>query len=832
MTPYECGLSRRTLLRATGLAAAGGALGVGTGIAGADSGIDRRFSNLRVREAAKVWDRGYRGRPDRTLGLTDTGVDARHPDLGPWNGVVTLIESGEVTLTTRAEVESRATETIGDAPGASGSLQPGTTVEDSQQVAETFTIPDGADFIDASLSWTPADGDTNSLSFRLDLKRDGEWFRTAHAHGETPIEFAEVDVEPGLEARYVVEHYVVSRPTDYQIDGEFGTYVEDVETLDESVVFEDVDPAAPSTAATPKTVGWYTDGSYGGFTRPLDGNGHGTHVSSIMTGSGRASAIDPDSFVSDDPQATVPAGDSYQYEIDADPGEGLYVAAYGDNIAVSIVDPDGVELAASGTPSGLFDATIAEARIGTPGPHVCRVGPSTGGVSRLESVGAGRLLEHGDIPGDRTDGDTLGVHSGVAPDMGLFGMQGLGLPTELMVGGNAEGSSVAQQLSEAFNLRSVNMSWSYVVPNSEGLLTPPYGALGDELGNADYMRRAIREMAESGVLAVAAASNSFTPAQSSVPALAHEAISVVATTPRDGTTEYTSGGTPVVDADGEADPYLKPDVTAPGGTLVNGHVAAESGSPNPRVRDRTPLGYTGKAGTSMASPYVNGLLGLLSQAMEEDAPGPIRLSEPAEAGYDDAMRLKQVVLATATETAFTAAPFHRGNQPTYDFGGPDIHEGYGRVNPDAAVDAVTRNLHDAPAEEVPIGLDVPDDSRAVAGYVRLKQGSFDVTLELNGIEGSAVPVDVQPHIDLYVYDAERPATGGEPNIVERAPGADLLPEVNVSVALEDSDIYFVVAKLVNVPGHVNGDDVRAIVSLNAEIAGNCRRRANGPDTDC
>lgn len=114
MTDNDSGFSRRTFMKTAGLAATASALGVGTGVAGADSGIDRQFSNLRVREAAKVWDRGYRGRPDRTIGLTDTGVDARHPDLGPWNGVVTFIEGGEVKLTTQAEVESRTTATLED----------------------------------------------------------------------------------------------------------------------------------------------------------------------------------------------------------------------------------------------------------------------------------------------------------------------------------------------------------------------------------------------------------------------------------------------------------------------------------------------------------------------------------------------------------------------------------------------------------------------------------------------------------------------------------------------------------------------------------------------
>jgi len=43
---------------------------------------------IRVREAEKAWERGYRGRADRALALTDSGAEGRHPELGPWNGVL------------------------------------------------------------------------------------------------------------------------------------------------------------------------------------------------------------------------------------------------------------------------------------------------------------------------------------------------------------------------------------------------------------------------------------------------------------------------------------------------------------------------------------------------------------------------------------------------------------------------------------------------------------------------------------------------------------------------------------------------------------------------
>lgn len=61
----------------------------------------RELLNPRVRNATHAWERGYRGRADRTLLSTDTGVDGRHGDLGPWTGV-------SVTATGDLEVRAGA----------------------------------------------------------------------------------------------------------------------------------------------------------------------------------------------------------------------------------------------------------------------------------------------------------------------------------------------------------------------------------------------------------------------------------------------------------------------------------------------------------------------------------------------------------------------------------------------------------------------------------------------------------------------------------------------------------------------------------------------------
>jgi hypothetical protein len=233
----------------------------------------------------------------------------------------------------------------------------------------------------------------------------------------------------------------------------------------------------------------------------------------------------------------------------------------------------------------------------------------------------------------------------------------------------------------------------------------------------------------------------------------------------------------------------------------------------------------------MASPYTNGTAGLVAEAMELDAPEALSIRDPAGPGKDDVMKLKHVILSTASETAFTAAPYHRAHAPVYTHGGRDPYEGYGRINPDAAVDAVTRELLDGTDGDATetysenVGLNVPDDSRAVAGYVRTRGGTLDVDVEFGHYSGGNKGMTKEnPHIDLFVYDSE-PGTNGEPNIVVSDRGESGSPGVSVDMPTADEGAetpeqttYFVVVKLVNVPGVVNGYDVQANFDLTLDFA--------------
>jgi subtilisin family serine protease len=685
-------LSRRTMLQATGALAATSTLGIGATGSAAAAEINGDFRNWRAREAQKAWDRGFRGRPDRTISLTDSGLSPRHPDEGPWNGITAVIENDGVNLT---------------------------------------------------------------------------------------------------------------RPEENETD------------VDESEVFADVDPSNV-TADTPKTVGWYDAGSrYGSFDVPRDGNGHGSHCTGIMGGSGRASAFDPATFEVDDSQQVLAAGDFAEYEVDTQSGTGVFGSAYGTALELAVEGPNGETLDSTSIDSDAStqDNVVVEAPAEQDGTYTVRAKPTGGqavSTGVIDRIAVGAFRDPDDTVGDRTEGGDHGLHTGIAPNQGLVGLQGLSEPT-VDLGENAE------DFARIFNMRAVNMSWGYV----GGL---PLGALGGTLGN---IPASIKQIAEGGILTCAAAGNSATPANGNgAPAIADECISVVATGPLDGISAYSSGGIGGIDEDADFlspepdDTYMKPDVSAPGGYLSDLVNSVLRGLPNETEEDQPPIReYTGKAGTSMAAPFTTGVAGLVANAMEFDAPDALTLPEPADTGIDDVFRLKTAILATASETVFTAAPYHRVKAPTYEFGGRDPYEGYGRVNLDAALDAITTHLRGT-SEEV-VGLNLPEDSRAVAGCVPAGPGTLTAEVAFDHYSGgSAGQANGQPpHLDLFIYDAENPAQNGEPNIVARDMGLQGDATASVSIPRDaDQKIYYVVAKLVNVPGAVNGDDVQAHFDLTIDGA--------------
>ena len=789
------GLSRRTFVQATGTVAALGGVGASAAPAAAHNGFHTEFSNPRVWELGKVWEgtdyrEGFRGRPSRSVGVGDTGCDGRHPDL-TWNDV-RIVEDGDDIGLQRVRVTGDGDpDVVGNVEPRTGQLGPG--VADAGQVdRDTYEldVPDAADEVDVRVSWTPQRQDNELLLLDEDgnEKASSTDFNPLSGEGER----IKAPVGPGDRVR--VETYA-NVAADYEITGEY---------LESPISFEELPTdefSMPETvdADTPKLVGWK------GGTFAVDGDGHGSHVSSISAGSGQGSAVDESTVTEEEPRTVLLPGEVLEYEVtpeggnDAAESGGVYASVYGTNLEVDIEAPNGETVESTSVTSDSSvsgDATVAEAYAAESGTYNVYVRPTddvagTGGA-RVERVSVGALLPPSGATGDRT-GEQPSLHAGVAPNASLVTIQGLGNALSSL-------SEFADFYTDTFGLRTANFS---------------YGGLPTERAGLSDTYQFVEQMAEGGILTVSSAGNNGPLTGATGPSGASEAICTAATGPMDGLTAYTSGGTVVRDEDGEV--YRKPDVTAPGGTLDDLVNAVEAGDPD---ADGPVRNYTGKAGTSMAAPYVNGVAGLVAEAMEfggDDRPEGLTLPRPSETGREDVLRLKQVVLATASETAFTAATYHRDHAPTYDFGERDQFEGYGRVNPDAAVDAVTRELSPG-SHDGTVGLNRHTDARAVAGYLPGDAGTYDLDLSVSHLSGGNTGMAKgDAHVDLYVYDIADAGPYGEPSIVARSMGTQGDASVSVTVGEEDDGAYVAVAKLVNVPGVVNGYDVQAHLDLDVEF---------------
>ncbi|WP_276257856.1 S8 family serine peptidase [Haloglomus litoreum] len=891
-------LSRRTFTKAAGAAAGAGLLGASAGTAAADDpAMAAKFANPRVQELRKVWKRGYRGNPNRTLGINDSGIDARHPDLGPWNGVRGIVEGDELKLVDQSEREGMTIYDIAlsaavsnpDAFPATAQATPGTFATGQEvTIVEFSTNPGESRFLNAELDWSPSQQNANDLEFRLDKRvGNGEWETVSRtATGSVPERILGAKLAPSTTYRFVAELYVntISDATVY-VDSsnspntsESGNPSEDLGFyIPEGPDGELTQAESPFDFGGPadKTVGWIDAGArYGSLAKPRDPNGHGSHVASIAAGTGRASEIarevesGPDSGTT-----TVTMGGSELAVVEVEQGEaGVYASAYGDNLEIEIVGVAGVAASSTITSDASTNDNNVASTPAKPGEsYIVRVqaastpsGASAQGesvslgqgfntVGRIDSYSIGTFTdpESASNSGDRdiyadtdddgqVEDDQVALHSGVAPNTSLVGLQGLSGPVPILA------DHADDVFTSRFNMRAVNMSWGPV----GGV---PLGVAGGTLDTSGIVSD-IGTMAEKGLLTVAAAGNAATPANGNgYPAVADEAVSVVATGPKDGIAAYSSGGIGALDED-ENTTYMKPDVTAPGGTLTDLATAAKADTnPENFDTDTEPQGYTGKAGTSMASPFTCGVAGLVADAMEDAG----LIEEPAESGINDVFRLKQVLLATASETAFTAAPYHRAKAPTYQFGDRDPFEGYGRVNPDAAVDAATRNwvaegggtepVDAAPGEDVDlgfsaghaVGLDVPEDARAAAGYVDVTRGEVTFDMTVGSITGTDAGMAAGGHqVDFFVYDLEQPGPHGEPNILAKGQsvsgsqvqltvytdGRSLSPQEQPQSSVASIDLgkdqtrrLAVVGKLVNVPGLVNGFDARTDVRFDGSF---------------
>ena len=306
--------------------------------------------------------------------------------------------------------------------------------------------------------------------------------------------------------------------------------------------------------------------------------------------------------------------------------------------------------------------------------------------------------------------------------------------------------------------RSIDDLVSHRVENNIKIVNFSSGILAGGIpARSEQARDRVLSAIRNGVIVVVAAGNGAgyeaeAYRAMSDPAVADLAITVGAVNDENQLTTYSTYG--FTNPHPEESEGFKPDLLAPGGSYYHTGIASvDTGSydvyPN---EDREPNDYVNATGTSLACPFVAGCAALVIDALTQQGLQWDFFS-------DEHPRLvKMLLCATATETHVNREndlfnpTLERASEGPEGFPpGKDRYEGYGIVNPDAAVEAVS--LLYTPGEFATGELGAGRaDRRAWARRVDLLAGeAFDVFLG-NPPEGD---------FDLYLYSAV-PDQSGEP----------------------------------------------------------------------
>jgi len=261
-----------------------------------------------------------------------------------------------------------------------------------------------------------------------------------------------------------------------------------------------------------------------------------------------------------------------------------------------------------------------------------------------------------------------------------------------------------------------------------------------------------------------------------------EVITVAATNPFDNIADYSSqGGTSRYEGN-----TMKPDIAAPGGSFFAVPLlSADSNDGDAELEwsevtsdDGAPM-----QGTSMSAPVVAGAANIIIQAMGGFANWQYTRSQ--------ALFPKMILLMTATETYPNYREYYTSDSPTLERGGKDVHEGYGKLNLDAAVDAILETYEIGTNVTETLGkpptlseISVLGQKLAWARKVQLAPyGRYNLTLK--------VPDGAD--FDLYLYNG----TGtwyGEPAIVAKSTNSTTGGYEQIVLTAPCNGTYYLVVK--------------------------------------
>jgi subtilisin family serine protease len=524
-----------------------------------------------------------------------------------------------------------------------------------------------------------------------------------------------------------------------------------------------------------KIVGWRD--TVGGTTSTSDDNGHGSHVAGLAAGDGFFS-VDASGYATATWGQNLGSISSSAWLF----GCGLMVNRIG-TISINI------KWTCTGT------AKLSEARIdygdktlstgswstvtavNTPNPNTFYTltydlastptdGPDIYHVFLRTTAGSGNLYAAFTMSWPYLPpSDGFSAWTGIAPQSKLVGVKVI----------DSTGSGTSNRLISGINWIISNKLSYHITVVSMSI------GFDSEISAIDI---AVQNLVNNGITTIVAAGNEGSGANRIyTPASVDEVITVAAMNQFDSITSYSSqGGT-----SGYTGATMKPDITAPGGSHYaaalfstdSNYNDAEGGFPDIQANDSAPM-----QGTSMSAPVIAGCAQIVVQAMGGFSNWNYTKKQ--------ALQPKMFLLMTASETypnrRETGAP---STSPTLERGGKDVHEGSGRVNLDAAVDAIMKSYEVGNNVTDSLGRPPTITDNSVVGQktvwarnVQLISGEkYNFTLSVP--EGA--------DYDLYIYDNKGNAYG-EPTIVAKSTNPTIGGTEQFWVTATYTGTYYIVIK--------------------------------------